>query len=371
MIEVFDDLGEGGIIIDTPPHRLGKPFWSDGRNFRFTEDGARILPGNRTVFTEAEITPLWLQSFPPKTNPNWVYADLERVFGFQGGAHVELTREVGGNYSANPIDRWQSTVLNGVGVLNNGVDIPQAWPDFNINERLIDLPNWPADRRAKVIRSFKNFLVALNLTDSGQPRPYRVLWSHRAVPGTLPSSWDSTDPALDSRETDLAQTADHIVDCLPLGDINVIYKERSVWGMAEIGPPNFFRFWNILDEDGLLARDCVVATPMGHVFVTAEDVKLHNGQPNQAQSILDRKARKWMFQIMSKEHFQNSFAVIHPVHREVWICFPSNMNVYPDHAIVWNWTANTISIVEFDSLPFVASGSLGPADIDDLTWGGA
>ena len=83
--------------------------------------------------------------------------------------------------------------------------------------------------------------------------------------------------ALDAGEQDLAETPALLVDCLPLGDVNIIYKERSMYAMTYVGAPYIFRFQRLPGESGMLARGCAVNTPLGHVVLTAGDVVLNNG----------------------------------------------------------------------------------------------
>lgn len=364
----IDVLESPGIVRDRPPHRMKDSAFSDGSNVKFGQDGAEALAGDLATFSAAAITPLWIGTFPPITNPKWVYADLAQVFALEGTTHTEITR-VSGVYSGLAQERWQSAVLNGVGILNNTVDLPQAWTDFSPTTPLVDLPNWTATRRAKSIRAYKNFLVALNMTDSGVERPYRVLWSDSAAPGTLPGSWDSTDPATDSREFDLAETSDHLVDSLPLGDVNIIYKEDSTWGMGYIGPPFYFRFWKILSKQGLLHRDCAASTPVGHIVVTQNDVILHNGQMENSVSVINSSMRKWLFQNIDPNNFRNCFLFPNVRNNEVWFCFPEVGETYATQALIWNWQEKSIGVRNLSPTPFVSVGPIGESTLEDLEWG--
>ena len=360
-------LNAPGIVRDVPPRLMPENAFSEGRNVRFHEKGAESLAGDTLVLSTAPIAPLWLQAFPPISAPKWVYADLNQVYAVDGTTHTEITR-VSGNYVGSVSERWQSTVLNGVAVLNNTVDAPQAWTNFEPTTRLVDLPNWNLNLRAKSIRAFLNYLVALNITESGNNRPYRVLWSDSAVAGTLPGSWDTTDPATDSREFDLASTSDHLVDQLPMGLINIIYKERSTWGMAPIGPPNYFRFWNILSGQGLLARDCVVDTPRGHVVVTQDDIIRHRGQESQSESVIGRKLRRWLFKNIDPSNFRNSFMFKVLRNSEVCFCYPSVGSTYADTAVIWNWDDNSVGVKEITETPFISVGPVGSTISDDISW---
>lgn len=361
-------IGSPGVIRDTPAHKMIDSAFSNAMNVRFGEKGAEALVGDMAIFSSASITPLWIEVFPSLVDPHWVYGNLTEMWVYEGTTHTEITR-VSGDYAGIAAERWQSTMFNGVAIFNNTVDLPQSWSIIGPGTPLIDLPNWDVTRLAKSIRSFKNFLVALNLTDSGTNRPYRVLWSDSADSGTVPGSWDSTDPATDSREFDLAETSDFLVDQLPMGDINIIYKEHSTWGMQYIGPPFFFRFWKILSKKGLLHRDCVVNVPFGHVVVTQDDIIVHSGQIEQFTSILDAKLRRWLFSSIDTNNFYNSFLMLKPLSNEVYFCFPEVGETYASQAVVWNWQDKSLGVRDLTPTPFASAGPIGSSLDDDIEWG--
>ena len=369
MRETIQVLGSPGIVRDIPAHQLALNAWTDGLNIRFGEDGAESLVGDAATFAAASVTPLWVQYFPPITDPRWVYATLTEAWCYQGAGHTEITRTVGGDYTAVASERWNSTMLNGVGILNNTIDVPQMWTDIDSSTPLADLSNWPSTRRCKSLRSFKNFLIALYMTDTGVERPYRILWSDSADAGTVPGSWDSTDPATDSREFDLAETSDYLVDQLVLGDVNIIYKENSIWGMQHIGPPFYFRFWKILSKNGLLHRDCVVNVPFGHCAVTQDDIIVHSGQIEQSESIIDGKDRNWLFSAIDPDNFKNSFLLANHRANEVYFFFPEIGETYASMALIWNYRHKSIGFRELaNTIPFGATGPVGESVINDPGW---
>ncbi len=366
--EAIELIGSPGIIRDTPAHKLPNNGFSDGNNFRFADEGAEALVGDLEVLSDTTISPLWFHPFPPVTNPLWVYANTSKVYAINGDTHTEITRSAS-DYSGLPTQRWHGSMFNGVGILNNTADVPQAWNPVDDGTLLVDLPNWDTNRRCRSLRPFRNYLVALYLTDSGIERPYRILWSDSAAAGTVPGSWDSTDPATDSREFDLAQTEDYLMDSLQLGEINVIYKERSVWGMRFIGPPRYFAFWNILPDDGLLARECVRPTPKGHLVVTQDDIILHRGQVNERTSILTQKYRTWLFQNIDPDSFYNSFLMVDIRKQEAHFCFPEVGEVYATRVLSWNWRYNSLNVRDIPATPYGVMGAVGSELTEDFIWG--
>lgn len=365
-VQVYDSFG---LANDVPPQFLVDGAFTDLRNFRFNQYGAESLAGDRIVFSESILdNPFWLSPFPPLHNPVWVYASLFKLFTVQGTTHVEITRTSGGNYAGVAGERWNSCVLAGYGFFNNTIDPPQSWANFQPGTPVTNLANWTAGRRCKALRSFKNFLIALYMVDSGVEKPYRILWSHPATPGTVPPSWDSGDPAVDSREIDLSETKDYLVDCLPLGDTNIVYKEQTTWAMRYIGPPFHFHFSKLLGSRGLLHRDCVAAYPKGHCVVTQDDLIVHNGQIESGQSIVKKRMRKWLFSSIDPTNYKNSFVFSYPSKNEVWFCFPELGAEFATLAVLWNYEDNSIGIRELPGMPFISVGPIGDSLVSDMIW---
>jgi hypothetical protein len=120
--------------------------------------------------------------------------------------------------------------------------------------KFANLTGWDATWRCKSLRPFKQYIVALDVTKAGTRYANMVKWSAAAVPGALPTSWDATDATKDAGEQDIAETTDVLIDQLQLGDINVLYKERSMYAMQYIGQPFVWRFYRLPGEVGMLAR---------------------------------------------------------------------------------------------------------------------
>lgn len=271
-----------------------------------------------------------------------------------------------GAYSTGVLDRWTGGVISGILVLNNGVNDPQYWSQANASTRLANLPNWPADTKAQVIRSFKNFLIALDVTTGGTNFPYLVKWSHSASAGAVPSSWDHTDPAFDAGQFDLGETKDFLVDCLPIGpDLNIIYKEQTTWGMQFIGHPYIFKFFNIFGNQGMFAPQCAVEFMSGqHAVLTRGDFIVHNGQT--FRSVIDGRNRKNLFNAIDPTNWQRVFVAHNAKFSEVWICFPTIGSDFCDEALIWNYREDTWTRRELPQITDIKAGIINPGVND--TW---
>lgn len=358
-------LGGPGFVQDTQDYDIPPEAFTEVRNVRFNPKGAVTVGGHKAVMSPAAFNPLWLRVFPPIENPLWVYAGLTNVVAYNGG-HVDITRE-SGPYTAITNQRWTGEVLNGIGIFNNTVDVPQMWSRFDASVKLVDLPNWPANLRTRSLRTFKNFLIALYTEEDGQDRPFRFRWSHPAAPGNYPASWELGNPVYDSGEKDIAETEDYLVDGLRLGDLFIIYKQRSVYAAQYVGRPNIFAHWPIIPNKGLLWRDCVQSFQRGHFVVGIDDIYVHNGQRGSEVSIVEAQLRDWIFTQVDGSNYFNCYTVNYARRNEIWFCFPEAGGTYPTICLIYNTITGGIGVKDLDHVPFIYPGPVETA-VDDDIW---
>lgn len=360
MIQTVDNCGSG-LNSDLTPEELGAGVWSVTENFRFNNGYAERFRGLQQVFDAPVVTPYFITPYTTNSARYWIHAGTAAVYADDGTTRTNIT---GTAPTGTSSDRWTGGSVNGVLILNNGIDVPQYWAGTST---LAAIPGWTGTWRCKAMRPFKNFIVALGITKGTTYYPSMVKWSTTLNPGSITAAgdWDETDATKDAGEQDLAETPDVIVDCLPLGDVNIIYKERSAYAMTYVGAPYIFRFLRLPGESGMLAKGCGVNTPMGHVVLTAGDVVLNTG--NGMQSIANGAVRNYIFQNIDSTNYQNSFVTANPQRNEVWICFPYGSSTTCNRAMVWNWIDKTWGI---RVLPDVTYGAFGQVNLaaTGTTW---
>ena len=367
--------GQFGVLSDAAPQELPPNAWSRAVNMRFRDGYAERFRGAAQVFDTPSQLPYFVAPYAAGSSRYWIHAGLTGMFADDGVTRTDIT----GTAPTGAIDdAWTGGVLGGVMVINNGVDVPQFWGG-DTGTNFAALTGWDAGWRCKSIRPYKNFLISLNITKSGTNYRHMVKWSHGADPGTIPSSWDEADGTKDAGEQDLAETTDEIIDQLPLGDANIIYKERSMYAMRYIGAPFIWQFQRLPGEVGMLARNCAADTPKGHVVLAAGDLILHNGQG--PQSLLTGRMRRWLFGQIDSTNYARSFVVANPPKNEVWVCFPQAGDTTCTLALVWNWADDTFGVRELPGVTCGAAGQLSFAagstwatdadtwDTDTTTWG--
>lgn len=358
----IDDIASVGSVRDVPGYQLPPEVWTLALNMRYRDESLESIGGWSQVFGTPLFPPHFTLPIATAAQMFWLYTSLNKAVVFDGATHTDITRTVGGDYTTGDTYQWNGTVFGGIGILNNGTDIPQAWLTPSIGTKLVNLPNWPSNLRTRVIRSFGPFLVAASITESGNNAPHQVRWSHEADPGSVPISWDITDPTRDAGEVELPDVQSGVIfDALPLGSTMFIYKEASVWKMRYVGGQSIFDFgqssW--LTTAGLLGPRCVCLTGDGtkHILATQDDIIWHNGST--VNSILTRNQRKRLQNDLDSENYYQSFIFPNPFNSEVWFCYPSAGNTYPNKALILNYKSaggSDFIVTEADGITFRNTG---------------
>ncbi len=373
---LISDLGKIGIIKDVSPYNLPPNAFSGGRNVRFYENSVEKFLGHKSALEASSgggpvVSPYWSTSLISGTDAMVVYAGSSKIYSTDGVVHYDITR-LGGDYAMDTNKGWTGGVMGGVVFMNNGVDAPQSWVSPAVlATRLTDLPNWPASAKCGSLRSFKQFMIAMDYTNgSGTNYPRLIKWSTGASFNTVPTSWDETDATLDAGEYELADTPGRVVDGSELRDAFMIYKEDSIWGMQHVGPPFVFRFYKISESTGGLNRRCMSEFPNGHFVFGINDCFINDGQ--NLTSVLDQRMRREVFDGLNIGNYNKCFVTPYYPRSEMWACYPSQNNTWCDKAVVWNWKDNSISVKDLPDLAFISSG-VAPtvmAGGDSPTWQG-
>jgi len=358
------NCGSAGVVKDLSVHELPPNAWTDASNVRMLDGYMQQFLGHGSAYGTPSVIPQHVLPVNVGDTRYWLYSGEKKIYAVTvaGGAavHTNLTRQTAGvdvDYSGVP-NEWTSTLLSGIPIFNAGnlVDPPQRW-DLNIANRMQKLDNWPDNTFCKALRTYKNYLVALNVTKAGQNFPFMVKWSDAAEPGAVPSTWNPADQTSDAGETDLAESNGHIIDGLQLRDSFMIYKEDSVWRMTYTGGPFVFAFQKVLGVSGALNRNCIVEVDGFHFVLTGSDVIVHDGQS--ANSILDKQSRYALFQDMDTEAIDRTFVFKNPFLNEVFVCYASAGNTIPNKALVWNYRDKTVT---YRTIPNLNHANYGTVD---------
>jgi hypothetical protein len=361
-----------GTIKDLPDHKLPPEAWTHVRNMRFGDDKAYRFSGEVSVMSPPSVPPSFLMCVEGSAGIFWLYAEAggagSKVYAFNSATHADISKA--GDYSVTNFRDWNGTVFHGTPIINPVSDDPQYWAALNLTTDLADLPNWPASTTARLIRTYKNYLVALHITDGDGVHGHRVMWSHRAAAGELPSSWDFTDPTVDAGINELSDVNSGLIqEAMPLRTDLAIYKNDSTWLMRFQGGQDVMGFANVLQTSGILGPRCAcpLTLPLDksqvHFVMNGLDLGVFNGQG--FESVVYRRDRRYLLSAIDSINFANSFVFDNPSEGEAWFCYPTSGESVPNEAMVWNYRDNEISFRDFQG-SHAASGPVESASA--TTW---
>lgn len=351
-------LGASGIVADMNPSDIEDPaVFTAGVNVRFRNGKVSRGPLCRTVVS-FDFQPGHALAIPPSASGYdqvvIVSSDFSKFRRLNGSSLEDLSPTgLSGAGEGIPIS---SCFLGGISYVNCESDVPvYLAPTENAYHAV---PGWPADYRCKVLRSFKDQLVALGVTKNGQLFPTMVKWSDITGFGAPPGSWDPTSTTNSAGENIVNEMQHAIVDGLAQRNSFVIYCTNSVWQMDYVGGDFIYTFTKLFDERGVIAPNCVVQVGGSHFVFDRTDIYVHDGV--QPRSIVDERNRAFIFNALdtSKSHlcFVNHDARL----SEIRFCYPSsddlvgwnNAQTGCNRAAVYNYANDTWT---FDDLPNVTS----------------
>lgn len=349
-------VGQYGVNKDLSRHELPINVWTDARNIRFYGDSAYQFFGHGEVYNSPSVAPQYCFSLTIGTTRYWIYHSAAKsyIVTNSGGTatHTDITHATP---RTGTVNAWTHTVFGGIPVCNAGDGSKPMYWDLNLAHKFVDLTGWTATDTCKVIRSYKNFLVALNITRSGTNKPRLVAWSKSSDIGALPTTWTSSSTN-DAGEVDLAEAYSPIVDGLPLRDSFIIYTQDSTHRMDYVGGDSVMRFQNIMGMSGLLTTNCAVEFDGWHFAVTGSDVIIHDGVS--ANSVLDNQARRDFFQSLDINNISKTFVFKNPFLNEIFIAYCSIGSSVCDKALVYNYKTKTVSYRDLPNVNHANYGSI-------------
>ena len=362
---ILSELRPNSIIQDIPPAEVDPEFWTDLRNFYMRVGYAQRISGLSQFFADWTDPPVNLINVEEGSTNFWVAMGRTTVQAIDQSGVVSVITPAVYVPTIDPFEA-NSTIINGFPVQSFQQDPPTFW-DKNVGNICAPLTGWPASTTAKSIRSFKQFLIALNMTEGGTEFNDKLRWSNAAEPGTIPTEWAAS-ATNEAGDTTLADTSGSIIDGLSLRGQFIIYKNHSTYLMNFVGGTFVFTFRKFLTTSGILANNCVAEAEGRHVVMTDGDVLLHDGQ--NVRSLLDKKLRRFLFLQIDSDNFQNSFLFNYRAAKEVWICFPTAGFEFPNLAVVWDYAHDLLAVRELQETWSHGASGLVLSTTAALDWDG-
>ena len=285
----------------------------------------------------------------------WIVAGLDAVYAFDAVSFSDISN-VAGYAGITDEDLWQGCMLSNIPIINNPNSYPEYWAPQSIGITLEYLPwdvsnTWQdAGESAKIIRSHRQFLFAMDLQSGPTEIPDGVRWSAPADIGGLPATWDPLDTTNVAGLTNLGGDGGRIIDGLSLRDAFVVYRESGISVFDFIGGPFVWRIRHLSTTIGLLSPDSIVEIKGTHFFIGDGDILSNDG--NKITSLLHNRLRVRFISDFNSDNYLNSYAVKSNVNNEIWFCIPESGSTYPSLAYIYNWEDDTWAIRDIPEAPF-------------------
>lgn len=356
-------MAKDGVNIDTPPELLDLAQLSYVRNMRY-RNGYLQRSGFFKKLVDCAIAPTFIMPVQVADSFLWVVAGDDKVFGLRAQTLADITN-VGGLSTST---LWDGCTVGGLPIVTNAADVPQVWNPVSLTQPLVDLPNWPSNDIAIILRSFNSVVIAIGLEVSGTTDLYSLKISAPADPGNVPPSWDETDPTQTVLLADFLDTNDVLVDGLALQDIFMAYKQSSMWQLKPSGGggavPAIVDIACLSRQTGLLSKNCLVGlNDDQHFVVTNDDVVLVQG--GTVKSVIDQRNRRWFFDNLDPNSFHDTTVYRNDEEKEIVTLFTTTGG--ERLGAVWNWSTDQWSIRDGKTTGFAAYGAHQASDVG-TTW---
>jgi hypothetical protein len=363
----INNFARSGLNSDIPPWDLPGDFLTEIRNVRLITGGIRPFGGSSLWATlPVDFQPGFLMSTGSTSGVFWIIAGRDKILAYDGETFFDISSGV---YPVLNEDLWYGCLLSTIAIINNEGHFPEYWPQQSGSTDLLALP-WDATNtwsdvgeNAKIIRSHKQFLFALNLQSGGDEIPDGVRWSAPADIGGIPNTWDPLDNTDVAGITNLGGDGGEIIDGRSLRDAFVVYRESSISIFDYVGGQFVWQIRHLSDTNGLVSPDALLEVKGVHYFIGDGDILFNDG--NTIRSLLHNKIRRRFIANFDSDNFRNSYAVKNNIASEAWFCIPEAGEVYPNIAYVYNWEGDTWSIRDIPRAPFANYGQQSSIPI---TW---
>ncbi len=349
--------------VDLPPYQVPPDVWTFHQNIEVNEGFPRRARGFGRVFGDTLFLPRYIANGQRFGVSEFIYGGDTNLAVTDGTIHTDITGALIWT-ATGPNNPWTGGSINNITIVSNRTG-PAASYSTGDPAALI-LPDWPTDRFAGAMRVYREFLIAMDITEAGVRDGDLIRWSDAAPPNDVPQSWTAGAQS-QAGSASASFTPGDLVDGLTLREQFMIYKAHAMYVLSLVGGRLVMSTRPVFSTLGMLARGCAVEWRGQHIVLTDGDVVIHNGV--EARTLIDRRIRKAIFSQISVDNFENSFVVLDKELQEVWICVVREGSTFPDVALVWSIADDAWGFRELgvNTWPHGVEGKLSSA-IEEATW---
>lgn len=346
-------IGGKGVIKDLPSFELPPEAWSHANNVRFVAQRIEKMGGYFPVLVDGMPEEAPLAILTRNNTQDQLYGTSKHIYLVNGRQHLNVSKQkpnpsyikpgeaghdplipetIPVEYEASPESTWYYTTLSNAIVMNTPLDNPQGLVPYK--DYFEDLPGWgyplkgsrpeddkdgskQVDWKAGRVRSFRNYLVALDMIENGVSIPQRVRWSNVAYVNELPPDWIEDDEARDGGFNDMTDANGRIIDGVALRDSFVIYTDQETYLMEYVGGVLIFQFKKLFSDSGILAPECAVEFEQKHFVISKDDIFVHNGSSK--QPVASGRVKQYLIDEISSVNPAATKVFAYTPQKEIWI----------------------------------------------------
>ncbi len=258
-----------------------------------------------------------------------------KLYKLNGSAWTDVTRASGGDYATSGENMWRFAQYGSYVFATNYNDAMQSFDLTSSTDFANAVGSAP---KAKWLANINNFLVAVNIDDSGA-FPFRVQWSGLDDPTTWVTSSLTQSDAQDVFD------GGNAVALVGSQNSGVLLMERAIWRMDYVGTPTIFNFTLAEPNRGCSVAGSV-ATFSGLVFFYGEDgFSMYNGTTS--VPIGYEKIDNWFRENVDYNNIYKMQASVNPRRKQVIWSFPraggAGVN---DTMLIYNWASQRWAYAE-------------------------
>jgi len=368
----ISNIGLKGLNTDLAPWDLPAEFLTFGANFR-VRSNTILTAGGYANWSDSPVgfNPGYIMHVGATSGDYWLVPGRSAIYAFDGSTWSDVSSLAG--YAGLGLDDelgWNGCMLGQIPIVNNSQHVPEFWSPASPGQIMQPLP-WDATEdwasrgiTAKIVRSHKNFLFALNIQDGAVDQPDTYRWSTAADINGLPYTWDESDVSGLAGVASLGGDGGAIIDGLSLRDSFCIYSENSIDILDYTGDEFVWRRRELSNTVGLLAKQCIIEVKGIHYFMADGDILRNDGTT--IESIIHGRLQRQFNSSINADYYDRSFAVRNNVLKEIWFCIPSDSSEYPNVAYIYNWIDDSWSIRDLPG--GLAFAGYGPQSVAPQTW---
>jgi hypothetical protein len=383
------ELGGVGIVSDANPYDLPVNAFSDGNNVIFDEGRISRAPVFKQLYPAIKSAKTWAD-FGSTT-----YAAEVNSFESAEGANTSSSRFVGsfadptngetvfvcdndgtvraypqGNLQVvtppvtlvNNEQPWTATQVSGISVLGRKDMVPYARNLLSDSTyKAMSVGNWPSTTTCAVMRSYNDFLLALNVTKGAASFPTMVKWSDIIPYGAAVSAidWNEASTTNSAGENVLGELKNPLLDGLVLGTQFILYSADQVWLMEYTGSSLVFNFRRLFPTGGIINTNCVTEIEGKHFVFGSDDIYVHDGSTK--KSIADGRVRRRIYKNLDINKKSICFVLHDSVTNLIYFGYNTRQDEanftatqFCNKAAVYNYRVDTWSFMD---LPNVVGGA--------------